>query len=107
MREQLKLEPTKADKMFLKGQQEALLEIAKENKEEEKLRVRSQVQDVFCMGINKKSAKGANPLSMMRRRTPKVISKDEKKRKRRPRKGKRSKALSALKKQQALEKAEG
>mmetsp|Transcript_16107 Transcript_16107/g.20451 ORF Transcript_16107/g.20451 Transcript_16107/m.20451 type:complete len:143 (-) Transcript_16107:259-687(-) len=40
MREQLKLEPTKAEKIFLKGQQDAIMELEREQKEEEKLRER-------------------------------------------------------------------
>ena len=49
------------------------------------------------MGLNKKQAKGPNPLANMRSR--KVITKSKKMAKKRPpRKGKRSKALSELKK---------
>ena len=48
------------------------------------------------MGISQKVAKGPNPLSMMKKK--KVIRKEPKVKKRRLRKGKRSKALSALKK---------
>lgn len=99
MREQLKLEPTKAEKIFLKGQQEAILQFEKESREEQKQLDKLKVQDLFCMGVNKKLANGPNPLSI-KRRAPKTISKDKNsKRKRRPRKGKRSKVLSALKKE--------
>jgi len=52
------------------------------------------------MGLNKKSARGPNPMSVKVRRTAHVISKDKAKivKKRRLRKGKRSKAISELKK---------
>ena len=74
MREQLKLEPTKAEKIFLRGQQQAIMEQYMEEMEEQKQKEKKKVQDLFCMGLNKKQAKGPNPLSMIRR-TPKVIMK--------------------------------
>ena len=43
MREQLKLEPTKAEKIFLKGQQDAISQYLKEEREEEKQRERAKV----------------------------------------------------------------
>ena len=43
LREQLKLEPTKSEKMFLKGQQEAIIEQMKEEWEEEKKREKKRV----------------------------------------------------------------
>ena len=54
------------------------------------------------MGIKTKLAKGPNPLSMMttKRDASKAIMKDKKRQRRRPRKGKRSRELSLMKKQQ-------
>ena len=54
LREQLKLEPTKAEKKFLKGQQEAILEEARLEREEMKEKEKKKVQDLFCMGLNKR-----------------------------------------------------
>ena len=103
MREQLKLEPTKAEKIFLKGQKMALEEEYRLTWEENHEKEKKKVQDLYCMGLNKKQARGANPLSM-RRRTPKVIKKDKAKpKKRRLRKGKRSRELSAQNKPASTE----
>lgn len=100
MREQLKLEPTKAEKIFLRGQQEAIFEQQAEEWEKEKEKNKKKFQDLFCMGLNKKSARGPNPMSVKVKRTPHLISKDKSKvmKKRRPRKGKRSKEISEFKK---------
>ena len=74
----------------------------KEEQEEVKKVEREKIKDLFCMGLNKKSARGPNPLSMMSK--SKAIKKSEKGvkkvkiKKRRLRKGKRSRELSQLKK---------
>ena len=70
-----------------------------EDREEEQKRANIKNQDLFCMGLNKKQARGPNPMSMKRKVAPKVIEKKKVKvKKRRVRKGKRSVALSAIKK---------
>ena len=75
----------------------------REEREDEKKREKKLVQDLFCMGANKKKAMGPNPLSI--RRTTKVISKQDrgnlsKVKLRRKKKGKRSKELSRIKNEQ-------
>ena len=74
-------------------------ELIKEEYVEAHLKAKESYKDLYCMGITHRIAKGPNPLSMKRR---KVIRKEPKKKKRRLRKGKRSKILSALKKESKL-----
>ena len=67
----------------------------KEERKEEHLKEKEKIKDLYCMGITHRVAKGPNPLSIKRR--AKVIKKTPKQKKRRLRKGKRGKALSAIK----------
>lgn len=74
----------------------------KEEQEEVKKVEREKIKDLFCMGLNKKSARGPNPLSMMSKSKAikKKLAGEIKKvkvKKRRLRKGKRSRELSQLK----------
>jgi len=97
IKEQLKLEPTKAEKKFLQGQKKEIEQLLKEERVQEHLKEKEKIKDLYCMGISHRVAKGPNPMSV-KRRAPKVIAKSPKKKKRRLRKGKRSRALSAAKK---------
>ena len=64
---------------------------------DEKNKMREKNKELYMMGYGKKLAKGANPLSV-KRKLLKVKDFPGKIKKRRLRKGKRSKALSQLKK---------
>ena len=97
LKEQLKLEPTKAEKKFLSGQRKEIEAELKEERIQAHLKEKAKVKDLYCMGISHRVAKGPNPLSVKRR--TKTITKEPKKKKRRLRKGKRSKLLSANKKE--------
>ena len=87
-KEQLKNEPTRQEKQFLKDQREVIAEFERVEKRKEALKRREQVKELFCMVKNKKAALGPNPLS---RKSKKIKKADKPRRKR---KGKRSKALS-------------
>ena len=76
----------------------------------EKLKEREKVKDQLCMGVKTKRAKGPNPLSVKKSQA-KDVPREEfpgeiRKKRRRPRKGQRSRALSALKKQALIEATE-
>ena len=98
------MEPTKAEKKFLAAQQSAIKDYIKEEKQSEHAKIKEKVKDLYCMGIKTKLAKGPNPLSMLAPKNERSIAiKKKKNGKRRPRKGKRSRELSQLKKQLRLE----
>ena len=93
------MEPTKQEKKFLAQAEtrETIKKIQMEYTAEEKRREQAKVKDLWCMGIKTKLAKGPNPLSIRK----KVISKKDNGKKRRPRKGVRSRELSAKKKEES------
>jgi len=77
----------------------------KEDRDEQHKKERGKVKDMLCMGVSKRVARGPNPLSIKKKAINKDASRGKKKRvrtTRRVRKGKRSKELSALKKEEKL-----
>ena len=91
IKEQLKMEPTKADKRFLKGQKEEVELFLKEERVEAKKLYQAKTRDLLCMGMVKKMAAGPNPLSVRKKAIRKRAQGDKKVKKRRLRKGVRSK----------------
>ena len=101
IKEQLKLEPTRAEKKFLKAQktevEQFLVSEAKEQRKEEK----NKTKGLLCMGVQNKMAKGPNPLSILKKTIQKPKEKIKVK-KRRFRKGIRSKLPKTPKESQTL-----
>ena len=103
IKESLKMEPTYQEKKFLKSQQDVIRKVKQDERVEEKRAEREAVKDLYCMGIKTKLAKGPNPLSMRKKLASDVPREgfpgEICKKKRRQRKGKRSRELSQIKKQ--------
>jgi flagellar capping protein FliD len=95
LKELLKLEPTKQEKVYLQKHKDVVARVREEEKVQEKIKERAKVKDLFCMGIKTKLAKGPNPMSMRK----KLVNDSSKTiKKRRLRKGKRSRELCQQKK---------
>lgn len=67
LKEILKMEPTIQEKRFIKGQQDVIKKLRKEEFEKELMKKRQAEKDLYCMGIKTKLAKGPNPLSMRKK----------------------------------------
>lgn len=95
IKEQLKLEPTKFEKKFLRQQQQEVDQFLKEERQEERTEQRAKIKDLLCMGQARKLRAGPHPMSVLK----KQIKKPERTRTkaRRLRKGKRSRELSRAK----------
>ena len=91
IKEQLKMEPTKAERKFFKAEQPAVTQFLKEERIEERKTKQAKTKDLLCMGVSKKLASGPNPLSIRKKVIKKALK--VKVKKRRLRKGKRSKLL--------------
>lgn len=90
LKEQLKLEPTRAEKKFLKAQKSEVEAFLKEEEREKRLEQKKKTKDLLVMGVQNKMAKGPNPLSILKKSIKKPAVKVKVK-KRRFRKGIRSK----------------
>ena len=76
IKEQLKMEPTRSEKKFLKAQRGEVESFVKEERLELKKARQAKTKDLLCMGVSKKMANGPNPLSI--RKKSKQIKKDSK-----------------------------
>lgn len=102
LKELLKLEPTKQEKHYLSQHREIINKVREEERIKEKIKEREKIKDLYCMGVKTKLAKGPNPLSVRKKQNG--LSEASKTiKKRRLRKGRRSRELSQLKKQEQLE----
>ena len=91
---------------MLKGQKSEINDFMKQEDREVRLKVKSEIKDMLCLGRANKVAKGPNPKSILKKKkthTEESVPVLGEKRKRRIRKGKRSREISLDKKRAKLD----
>ena len=97
IKEQLKLEPTKAEKKFFKSEREQVDKFLKQERLEQFEEEKKRTKDLLCMGMTRKLRAGPHPLSVLKKQIKKNPKRADKPR--RKRKGKRDRRLSQAKNQ--------